>query len=337
MRTEAIPVPGSTVQPYFGLQQLPFGKNAAGNYTYKFVGQGARALCYSKQFVQSLLTTRVKHYWDIHVLVTLGNKRCEIWQKEHVDDKCLAVAVTTPIFHHTPVMGDRFRGSGRLHEDAHSTAEPISHYICVSLCREWGLANRAQTSCLMSTIAAMFNFGVYIVWQPKTACDVTFSQVLEFDETSQVYQELPFIRVFDNPNDSNWKAAESNRHWNIMTFDTQCQVGQGLAWYFQKFKEMTDKHNMNYEETVILPMLMAKYDEETAWNLLKPAPDALAHAMHWMSTHRECGKFQVGVHVRRGDHRFLKDDNKARLEKNKEKAEQLKMEWEEADSTIEEP
>jgi len=336
VRSGAIPVPGSGIQPYFGLQQLPFDKNKAGYWTYKFVGQGARALCYSKKFVEMLLSTRVKHYWDIHLLVTLGNLRCDIWKKDRVDEKHLAVIVTTPVFHHTPVMGDRFRGSGRLHEDAHTTAENISHYICISLCREWGLANRAQTICLVSTIAAMFNFGVYIVWQPKPACDVTFHQVLQFDETSEVFQELPFIRVFDSPNDSSWKAAMSNQYWKIMAFDSQCQVGQGLSWYFQKFKEMTEKHNMNYEETVIVPAFQAKYEEETAWKLLMPAPDACAAASMWLNSHRENGKFQVGVHVRRGDHRFLNCDERVRREQNKEKAEKLQMTWDEADREFEE-
>jgi len=110
----------------------------------------------------------------------------------------------------------------------------------------------------------MSNFGGEIVWQPKPACDIRFSQGLEFDGTSEVFQELPFIRVFDSPNDSNWEAAMSNQHWNIMTFDCQCQVGQGLDWHFQQFKEMSDKHDMNYEETVIVTVLQAKYDEETA-------------------------------------------------------------------------
>ena len=163
-------------------------------------------------------------YYDIHLLQTLSHERMELWKKHNRDEKNLAIMVSTPMFHHTPLFGERFRGSGRLQAEAQSSAEQWSHYICVSVSREWGVTNRAQTVCLLASFAAMHKFGMYVAWTPKKACNCTMTEVFDINTESEIYKSLPFVKVFDSENNSNWKAAVSNQHWNIHTFDSQCQV-----------------------------------------------------------------------------------------------------------------
>ena len=141
-------IAGSRAGPYFELFELPFKPVG-----YQFVGQGARALAFAPEFCERVLQKKVTNWWDIHLL-SEASKVYEEHIKKGKKRPLTAILATPAMFHHRPAMGDRFRGSGRLHAAA-DPGEPQAKYICLQLDRQWGLTNRLQTIALMAAYCHM--------------------------------------------------------------------------------------------------------------------------------------------------------------------------------------
>ena len=123
-------VRGSRVQPYFQLIEMPFVSNDKGGHkSFKFVGQGARALAYSRDFAMHILSTKVNHVYDMWILEELTKVRNEFEQKHWSGQlyNAIYLCCEPPVFEHVPTFDKRFRGSGRLASMAPNKATEDSY------------------------------------------------------------------------------------------------------------------------------------------------------------------------------------------------------------------
>ena len=123
-------VKGSRVQPYFQLIQMPWVSNDKGGHkSFKFVGQGARALAYSRDFAMHILSSKVNHFYDMWLLEELSIER-RSYEKAHRDGRkynTIYLCCEPPVFEHVPAFDKRFRGSGRLASMAPNKATEDSY------------------------------------------------------------------------------------------------------------------------------------------------------------------------------------------------------------------
>ena len=329
-------VPNSIVAPYFKILALPMKKfGSQSDWKYQFVGQGARAIVYERSFAEKVVGEKVGNFWDMHLLDLLSRESNEEWgassRKYH---KYKAVVVDPPIFAHVPSFDKRFRGSGRLEGKAVNEAEETSYYITLSLNHEWGLVNRLQTICLVGAIAGLYRVGLYILWEPKKACPGKFSDTNCFDTSSEAYQSIPFVKLFDDPKNSDWKAARNNQHWCICHVESQCQVEMGLDFLWARAEEKATKDGDAHFLKAILPQLKARIDSDFCWQLVNVNDDIYKKAYDYMEESRTGGGNQIGVHCRRGDHKYMNCD--AHVDEQKQGAFEIQCQWEDGDGELQE-
>jgi len=334
-RQESRRVKGSHVQPYFWMKALPaevphFGQ---GVHAYKFIGQGARALAYSPEFADHILNKRVNTFYDLHVLSEVSMWR-HLHSKDGKDNPNMATFVDPPIFNHEGDFSSRFRGSGRLESNAVNKAEQDSFYITVDLSKEWGFCNRVGMICLMGGICSLFRMGMYILWSKTKACNACFDELVEFDTESQVYQDLPFVKVYDNSRDSNWMAAKSNQNWCKANFHSQCQVDMGLEFFFQTLRDLPSDDEQHLLIKKLVPSLQEKIDSAACWQLLKVKPWIQHGAEEFIGSCRGKMQRQVAIHVRRGDHKFLNCIKKSQEEEDSDKRCDILHQWVAADLDV---
>ena len=77
-----------------------------------------------------------------------------------------------------------FRG-GWLEKAA--PGEELAKYICLDLSAGWGLSNRLQTMVLFMIYCNRHRYGLYILWEPNSACPGTFLEVAA--EVGEDYDE----------------------------------------------------------------------------------------------------------------------------------------------------
>ena len=299
------------------------------------MGQGARAICYSREFANKILGMAVGNYWDMHLLDVLSNEATANYNRDprHYN-KFLACVVDPSIFEHIPSFEKRFRGSGRLESSAVNAAEETSYYITLALTHEWGAVNRLQTIALVGAIAGMYRVGLYICWKVSKACPGKFNATNCFDSSSEAYASIPFIRVFDDPNSSDWRAACNNQHWCLGHFESQCQVAMGLKYLWSQLEEKAAKEHDTYMVKTLLPALKDKFTEDFAWGLINIQDAVYKKAYDYIVDCKSMTDMkQVAVHIRRGDHRYMNCD--VHVEKQSDNAMNILSQWNQADMDVE--
>ena len=326
-------VKNSKVQPYFQLIEMPWVQQQNGQYRYNFVGQGARALAYSREFAQHLLEQKVSHYYDMWVIGQLTKQRLD-WKRHRGQEyNTLYLLCEPPIFEHVPTFGKRFRGSGRLESMAPNSATEESYYITVELTWEWGLCNRINTILTLGHICAMARFGMYILWTATKACPGQFEEVLALDTENSILKKIPFIQIFDDPKDSNWKAAKHNQHWNKAHFESQCSIAMGVKYFLQSLSTIAKQRNDKYMLHTMIPKMATELQKENMEMFLQVDKDIVALAEGYIQKARALGTIQVAVHLRRGDHKWFNCNKKAEM-MDERKAVQIYKQWREADDEV---
>jgi hypothetical protein len=336
VRTKQKRIEFSKMHPYFSLNELPFEANRSGHWEYSFVGQGARALAFRRAFAQTLTTTRVDHFWDLHILKVLSGIRNDMW-KAGEDATTLALLADPTIFSHIPEFGKRFRGSGRLETEAANTAEEEAYYICIDLDAEWGFCNRVQTLALLFGICSFLRLGVYVLWTQRKACDTTLERVVKFDETSDVWKKLPFVKVFSDRTDSSWRAAKCNTVWCRGIFNSQCCVSMGLTHFFQEVWSNTSLEQQAFINQTAIPELQTKLTEEYCWSVISVPAEIEKKANKYMNDSRSNSGLQAAFHVRRGDHAYMNWHQKIKETKDDGVYHMIDSAWKAADDAFEEP
>ena len=166
-----------------------------------FIGQGARATCYQKDLSMQLLKEKVTNFWDMHVIRMLSEAAQAATQTSKgpfAPWEEIAVFCDPAVFQHIPDMGDPFRGISKLKSQAVNDAEETRYYITVSFDKKSGLANRLQTMGLCGDMCSIFRIGMYILWVPNETCDRQFYDTTCFDEGSEIFNQIPFIKVTRN-------------------------------------------------------------------------------------------------------------------------------------------
>jgi hypothetical protein len=300
--TSATKVKNSKLGRYFELYKLPMNihKNA-----YDFVGQGARALAFSCKFSEKVISTKVGGYWDLHLLSLLAKEERELeargWYTSHI-----ALVATPVMFTHVPSMGCRFRGSGRLLSLTETPSEKLSQYICLDLSKEWGLANRLQTMVLWTMFCSMTNLGMYVLWEPKTACPITFSELFHVDLSSWPTARIPFIRVLDDHRHNQWKAAVSECGWNLGYICSQTLPEAGIEYWMDTWKQIHQKLEEPLKSFLAKRLTMVgevtKHVDEY-WLKFGINEDILQEAKDFCQMHnmQNSGILHVGFHLRRTD------------------------------------
>ena len=333
VRGEGKTVPGSIVAPYFKMISLPMQKWNQHEWKFQFVGQGARAIAYTRAFVDEILEVKVGNYWDMHLLDLLSKQSNDEWKK-HQKWHCplKATVCDPPVFEHIPSFDKRFRGSGRLEAAAVSPAEETSYYMTVSLNHEWGLVNRLQTLALLTGIGGLYRIGLYVLWEPKKACWSTFAETNVLDESSEVFEAVPFIKIYDDPKDQNWKAAKNNQHWHVAHFESQCQVEMGIQYFFEILEAQARKERDTYLLEATLPNLRRKLTPDYCWQLINVTDLIYKKAYDYVRGGDDATAKQVAIHCRRGDHKYMNCD--AHLEKQSPEAFAIQCQWEEGDGKM---
>ena len=187
------------------------------------------------------------------------------WEKHHSSNWNLCYLLCEPpVFEHVPAFDKRFRGSGRLASMAPNTATEDSYYITLSLTQEWGLSNRMNTILTMSYICSLTRFGLYICWEPCKACPGRLGDVFDINSDHPLFNKVPFVQVFDDANNGNWKAAKNNQHWCKANFESQCSIRQGLTYFLTSLKTTALQNNDKYMLNTLLP----QYKEELVFDKL---------------------------------------------------------------------
>ena len=326
-------VPDSVIAPYFKMVNLPMQKNQYGDWRYQFVGQGARAIAYDRTFLQQVLDLKVSSYWDMHLLEILTKQSNEEWQKNPKNHQPFKATVCDPpIFEHVPKFEERFRGSERLKAGAVNQAEETSYYITLALTHEWGLINRLQTMALVGAIAGLYRVGLYVCWEPKKACNSTFAETNCLDMSSEVFLSIPFIKIYNDPKGSDWRAAVNNQHWHLAHFESQCQVDMGLEFLWENLATLAERTGEYYMLKTLLPSLREKITEDYCWQLINITDAVYKKAFDYVEASRSGGLKQVAIHCRRGDHKYMNCD--VHKEKQAPDAFDIEVQWENGDNMM---
>ena len=335
LRNRGEVVPGSIIAPYFKIVSLPMKKGYNDSYRYSFVGQGARAICYNKDFAQEIIGKVVNNYYDLHLLDVLSHRANVQYGVDGKNyKKFLACVVDPPMFEHIPSFEKRFRGSGRLESSAINAAEETSYYITLALTHEWGCINRLQTIALVGAIAGMYRVGLYICWKVSKACPGKFNATSVFDASSEAYASIPFIRVFDDPSSSDWRAACNNQHWCLGHFESQCQVDMGLEYLWSELQAKASREHDTYMTNTLLPAMQDKLTSDFCWGLINVNDALYKRAFEYIADIRTTSdKRQVAFHVRRGDHKYM--NCVTHVEKQADNYLQIQKQWEKGDMDVE--
>ena len=330
-------IKNSKVGRFFELYKLPMNMN---NSAFDFIGQGARALAFATRFAEKVIETKVGSYWDLHLLSLLA-KEDKAREGKGWKNDVIALVATPVMFTHVPAMGDRFRGSGRLHSMAETKGEPISCYICLDLSKEWGLANRLQTMVLWTMFCSMTNLGLYVLWEPKTACPCAFAEILNFKLSGVPTSRIPFVRIFDNPRHNQWKASTSEQAWNMGVIQSQTIPEAGLECWKETWEKIGEKlteplRSFLEKRSTVINMVSNRVMDY--WAKFSLNDDIVQEAKDYAEENNfsQSDMLNVGFHVRRTD--FKKTNlneqlNKGRL--TKEAEDELINSWDEADKELE--
>ena len=334
-RGSAIIVPQSIIAPYFKLCVLKMAQGKKGTYQYKFVGQGARAIAYSREFAQKVLAERVANFWDLHLLGLLSQMQNKLW-RENKYSPHMTVFCDPPVFTHVPTFTERFRGSGRLQATAVNAAEETSYYVTLSLNHEWGMANRLQTIALIAGICSVYRCGLYILWTTGKACPGGFEEICVLDQSSDLFDKVPFIKFYNKEN-SHWKAACNHQHWHLHHFESQCQVPMGLKFFFDEARKVHEGLNDTYGLEYLIPAAEDRLSNEYCWGLINITDEIFKAAWDYVQPDsKEEGTFYVGVHCRRGDHKYMNCEAKVD-QADPKKSQAILDAWESADDQLEVP
>jgi hypothetical protein len=283
---------------------------------------------------------KISKYWDLHVISLAADTFNRLY---HVYDKwCPAVyTLLEPIpFNHPIVMHQRLRGSGRLEAMSGGFVEEHAFYLMIDLSAQYGLANRLQTLAFWATFCSMHQAGMYVLWEPKEACDCTFNEIFEKIKTDiPPFDKIPFITILDDPNESFWKAPKSHQYFCLGTVRSQCEYRLALG-LLKDSMEATLEREPTWAPLYEKPIDLVKQymvDDTSLWSdIFSLQPDILDEFDEYKNRYMQSDREHSAIHVRRGDWKYMnctlkmEDPKLSRHERTR-----IKQMWEDADHEVE--
>ena len=335
VRGKAKMVQGTWMPPYFKVLKLPMTKMGDQVWRYDFVGQGARAIAFRRDFAEEVCNTKINDWYDLLLLGILSQKRMKSYWS-HKDQPNLACLVDPPLFTHEPDFSERFRGSGRLKSLATNEAEESSYYICLDLgAGKYGYCNRVQTVALMIGLASVLRYGLYINWPQNEACTNKMEEVVQLQEDAPLYAKVPFVTVFDDRDDPNWSHAKKNRTWCRGVFEHNCEVQHGIDLFLSLVQSTAESEGRDYILNNLLPELKQELTPEKCWETIGVPQQVEDEVDQFLANFRDSRyPRKVGFHVRRGDYAWFNWKKRMNELQNPEEREALNQAWIAADDSF---
>ena len=174
-------------------------------------------------------------------------------------------------------------------------------------------------------------YGLYVCWPIKTATTNTFEELIKLNTDSATYGKIPFINIFADSSDTNWRHACYNGTWCRARFQSQCEVEVGLDHFFSQLEAKAAKAKNKYLVEILLPEMRRELYSQACWDLIG-APDGLVQeAQGYMAHWRTVAFRQVGVHIRRGDLAYFNWRKKASETRDMEARQDNIKKWMAAD------
>jgi len=332
-------IKNSQVNTYHQLFSAPYTcetyENQILKLHFEFIGQGARAQAYSRDFAKQLLTAPVNNYWDLHVLQKIAERVQEHYNRTG-DWMASAYTFIEPIgFSHPILYSERLRGSGRLQASSQGQAEETAFYFMLSFSKQWGLANRIQALMFWATFAGMHQAGIYVLWEAKEACNCVWDDIFDVLNLEEPpFSKIPFIKIMSTRHDSFWKAPVHNKYYCLGKVESQAEYSTacGRLSHLLKQKRTEHPHLKNWLDPSIAQL--DKYSEKDTkmWlKILTVHECILIDFKSWWSKYARFPEMQAAVHVRRGDHVFFNRDRKIKESQWDQERRKITEQWRRAD------
>ena len=335
-------IENSQVNSYHQLFSAPYTCETYNNRVHKlrfeFIGQGARAQAYSRDFAKQLLTSKVNNYWDLHVLQQISESVQEHYNRTG-QWKTSAYTLIEPIgFTHPIVYSERFRGSGRLQASSQGQAEETAFYFMLSLSKQWGLANRIQALMFWATFASVHQCGIYVLWEPKDACNCVWDDIFDVLKLEEPpFSKIPFIKIMSTRHDSFWKAAVHNKYYCLGKVESQAEYSTACGRLSQLLNQKRTEHPClrNWLDPSIAQLDKYAEDDTKMWLKMLTVHERIHNDFKiWWSKYARCAEMQAAVHVRRGDHVFFNRDRKIKESEWGPEKKRITEQWRRADDKV---
>ncbi len=156
--------------------------------------------------------------------------------------------------------------------------------------------------------------------------------VFDINSDHPLFDKVPFVQVFDDAKNGNWKAAKYNQHWCKANFESQCSIQQGLTYFLTSLEVIALQKNDKY----MLKTLLPEYREQLVFDkvelFFEVKETILSEAQSYIISSKDnCIQMNVGMHLRRGDFKYFNCDQRA-LKLEGQRGEEVLEEWLEADN-----
>ena len=131
-------------------------------------------------------------------------------------------------------------------------------------------------------------------------------------------------------------AAHNNQHWCKANFDSQSSVKLGLEFFLDTLEDTAKGRQDKQMLQNVVPKLRREFAFEQVNMLVTTNSTIKAKAEEYIATARDTATMQVGVHLRRGDHKHLYCHEQAQRLGDSEGHELMKQ-WSAADDDFQEP
>lgn len=336
-------IPGSRIHPYHQIVTAPSNfyekHNGSTKINFEFIGQGARAQAYSRQFAQQILATRVQNYWDLHVISLCASIINSHYQETGHWMEAGYTFIEPIAFSHPIKLSERLRGSGRLQSESQGEVEEYAFFIMCDLSHQWGLSNRIQTLMWWATWASMHQTGLYVLWAPNEACNCSFDDVfnqLQLDEPP--FSKLPFIKIMDSKTNKFWTAPVHSDYYCLGKTESQVEYSVGCDRFAESLKRKLAENPAlsTWLDEPIAQIENYKLQDTKMWAKVLSLRDSIISDFEdWWAPFATQPDKQAAIHVRRGDHKYMNKDLKILKAKVREEWKEIDKQWSDTDTRAE--
>jgi hypothetical protein len=255
------------------------------------LGQGGRAYLIHTDLIEVLLSKRLWLWWDVFMngeIPRFSMARFGSQSHQNTARFCFP-----PAFSHPVNLAEVTRGSSRLEAHVVSPAEKVSHYITLSLSKEWGLGNRFSTLAALFTLCGLAGWGIHVHWVPNRACDVELADLVATPASLPAVPGLAFLHVHKHW--THFQAMQS-RDQPLLVANTSFQATPEL-FHAELLRALRACQPPCSAE---LLRRVEQADYSAGWRGLQLHESIQAHAMAYLRQWPDTAS-HLAVHVRRGD------------------------------------
>ena len=182
----------------------------------------------------------------------------------------------------------------------------------------------------------MTNLGMYVLWEPKTACPCKCYEIFNFNIEGVPTSRMPFLRVLDDHRHNQWKASITERSWCMGVICSQTLPEAGFQYWKETWKQIGEKLKEPLKS--FLEKRLSMVDEvekqlDEYWLKFGVNEDIVQEAkLYCEENNFQNDVLHVGFHVRRTDFKrqnLREQIGKGHLTKTAE--DDLATRWQDAD------